>query len=854
MERSGGRSRSLAGAGWILMAMHPDKPVLTDSASGPAWAASVLLAVLLAVLSVAIWRSASPLLHPPDVPGQVQGMAYNAFQRWDGPFQQQFPSDADIAADMKLLSRYTRRLRTYSAGELPGLPAIAAQHGLRLHVGVWLDRRLDANERELHAVIQAVAGHDNIDRVIAGNETLLQDKLRPEQLHAYLDRLRKSLSVPVSTAEPWHVWLDQPELADHVDFITVHLLPYWEGMPVEVALQQAMQRHRQLRERFPDKPIVIGEIGWPGGDFHFGAARATPVNQAQFTREFLRHAQANALDYFLMEAVDQPWKARIEGRVGAHWGLFDARRNPKFEFTGPIETDPYWRSKALMASVLAILPLVPLALLFPAMRPAGRLTFALSSLLVANFAVAVATQPLADYLSPFDLFLYSLLVPALLLMGAVFLTQMLEFAELFWPGSLRRIAPVRPVNPSRSVSSSENASLSERVSLSETPLVSLHLACSNEPPAMVITTVRSLMALNWPRLEIVIVDNNTRDPALWQPVRDFVQASGDCRVKFHHLPAWPGFKAGALNYALTRTDPGAQWVGLVDADYVVDPDWLVQVAGYFGQPAVAAIQAPQAHREWEHHPLSRFMNWEYEGFFRLGMHHRHERNALIQHGTMVLIRRDSLERAGCWNPDCVCEDAELGLRLLRNGEQLVYVDRVMGRGLVPSDLQAYLRQRRRWAMGGMQILRLHAHDLFGRGPLTLAQRYHFVAGWLPWMGDALHLCFSLLAIAWTIGLLVAPAWFTVPASLFLAPIAIFALVRLLLGPLLYARRMKCSWRDVVGAALAGMSLSHRVARGVLTGLFGREAHFEITTKRTESKDEPESDPAVPEKSNRKQAP
>ncbi|MEY4864077.1 MAG: Cellulose synthase 1 [Pseudomonadota bacterium] len=824
---------------------------VSNSASRPAWLASCLLAVVLCLLSLALWRGASPMLHPPDVPHTIQGMAYNAFQRWGGPFQQRFASDADIASDMQLLSRHTRRLRTYSSAELPRLPAIAADHGLRLHAGVWLDRRLDANERELTAVIEAVAAHSNIDRVIAGNETLLQDKLRPEQLHGYLARLRKALAVPVSTAEPWHVWLDQPELADHVDFITVHLLPYWEGMPVEAALQQAMHRLARLHERFPGKPIVIGEIGWPGGDFHFGAARATPVNQAQFTREFLDYAQRHALDYFIMEAVDQPWKARIEGRVGAHWGLFDARRNLKFELSGPIETDPYWKTKALMTSILAVLPLVPLAFLFPHMRSAGRLTFALSAFLVASFAVAVATQPLADYLSPLDLMLYSLLVPALLMMGAVFLSQMLEFAELFWPGSLRRIAPVlpgpKPLPPDPEPLALGQESLPEDLPAvqpshdatllrlgpdgSDLPWVSVHLACSNEPPEMVIATLRSLLALQWPHLQIVVIDNNTHDPALWQPVQDFVLATGDDRVKFHHLPHWPGFKAGALNYALSCTDPRAQWIGVVDADYTVEPDWLEQLAGYFNRPEVAAIQSPQAHRDWQDHAVSRFMNWEYEGFFRLGMHHRHERNALIQHGTMVLIRRESLARAGGWNPACVCEDAELGLRLLRLGQDLVYVDKVMGRGLVPSDLQSYLRQRRRWALGGMQILRLHARDLLAHGPLTLAQRYHFLAGWLPWMGDALHLCFSLLALAWTAGLLLAPAWFNVPASLFLAPIAIFAMVRLMLGPMLYVRRMDCSWPDVVGAALAGMSLSHRVARGVLSGLFGKEARFEITTKR-----------------------
>jgi exo-beta-1,3-glucanase (GH17 family)/cellulose synthase/poly-beta-1,6-N-acetylglucosamine synthase-like glycosyltransferase len=777
------------------------------------------LALAIALLSGLLWWSWNRPVHPPDATGQVAGMAYNAFQRWDSPLQQRFPIDEAIDADLRLLSQYTRRLRTYSASEFPALPAIAQRHGLRLTAGVWLDRRLPANEKELAAIEMAVAAHPNIDRVIAGNETLLQDKLSLHQLSDYLDRLRRSLPVPVSTAEPWHVWLDHPELASRVDFIAVHLLPYWEGLPIDAALPYAMQRYRELQVRFPDKPIVIAEIGWPGGDFYFGGARATPANQARFVREFLKVAEGANLDYYLMEAVDQPWKAATEGRVGAHWGFLDARRNPKFELQGAVERDAYWRGHAIVATVLALLPLLPLMLLFPSMRLVGRITFALSALLVATFAVMMATRPLADYLSPIDLAFYSLLVPALLLMGALFLAVMLEFAELFWSGSLRQV--VRPA-------AVQGKTLPDGSPL---PWVSVHVACCNEPPAMVLSTLRSLCAIDWPHLEILIVDNNTSDDALWIPVRDQVLALDDPRVKFFHLPRWPGFKAGALNFALAHTDPRASWIAVVDADYVVAPDWLRQMAEYLAQPDVAAVQAPQAHRDWEGHTAARLMNWEYEGFFRLGMHHRHERNALIQHGTMILLNRQALMQAGQWDPDCVCEDAELGLRLLMQGQRIVYVDRVLGQGLVPHDWKAYRRQRRRWAMGGMQILRRHAGALWGRGPLTLAQRYHFIAGWLPWAGDALHLCFSVLALAWTIGLLLAPAMFNVPMPLLLVPLILFATVRLVLGPLLYFKRVPCSTRDVLGAAIAGMSLSHAIARGVLTGLFSRSLRFEVTTKR-----------------------
>jgi hypothetical protein len=131
----------------------------------------------------------------------------------------------------------------------------------------------------------------------------------------------------------------------------------------------------------------------------------------------------------------------------------------------------------------------------------------------------------------------------------------------------------------------------------------------------------------------------------------------------------------------------------------------------------------------------------------------------------------------------------------------------------------------------MQILMKHTTALLRRGSLTLAQRYHFIAGWMPWAGDALHLCFSGLALAWTLGLLLLPAVFNVPSPLLLFPLILFASVRLVLGPVLYIKRVPCSSKDVFGAAIAGMSLSHVIARGVLAGLFSRGFKFEITTKR-----------------------
>jgi exo-beta-1,3-glucanase (GH17 family)/cellulose synthase/poly-beta-1,6-N-acetylglucosamine synthase-like glycosyltransferase len=777
---------------------------------------AVLVAAAVAAANFVAWQAWNAPIEAPEVPARVTGLAYNAFQRWDDPFTDRYPSDEQIDADLRKLAAITGRLRTYSSSEFPSLPAIAQRQGLRLTAGVWLDRRQENNAKELAAVVRAARNHGSIERVIAGNETILHGMLTPKELASHLDRLRRQLRVPVSTAEPWHVWLRHPQLARHVDFITVHLLPYWEGVPTDAAVDYAFQRLEELRARFPRKPIVIGEIGWPSGGDRFDGAQASPADQALFVRTFLARAQGRGLDYFLMEGVDQPWKRANEGRVGGYWGIFDAAREPKFSFDGPIYEDPYWRDKALVASSIGFVAVLAFLLAFPAMRMQGRIAFGVAAQAVLSFVVALVTLPLAHYLRPVDAAALVLLVPALALMAAILLAHAFEFAELFWEGSLKRRFAPRPLRDD-----------------AHEPFVTIHLACCNEPPEMVIATIESLRALDYRKFEVLVIDNNTRDEALWRPVEAFVERL-PANFRFFHLPKWPGFKAGALNFALEHCDPRAEVVAVVDADYVVQRDWLRALVGHFDDPKVAVVQSPQAHRGWSRQPFRRMMNWEYDGFFRIGMHHRNERDAIIQHGTMTMIRAEALREHGRWSEWCICEDSELGLRLMRQGLRTVYVDRVMGEGLTPSDFASFRKQRRRWAQGAMQILKAHWRALLlpGRSPgrLTTGQRYHFVAGWLPWIGDALHLGFAFAAMLWTIGIVAAPHLFSLPITLFMAPLAVFFLAKLVIGPLLYWRRVPCSLAENAGAALAGMGLSHAIATGVVEGLVRRTGVFEVTRK------------------------
>jgi len=787
-------------------------PAPSERRSASALVAAGMIAAVVAAANFALWSAAHPPLVPPDGPAKVHGFAFSGYQRHQDPTAGIFSSADELAADLDRVAALADRVRTYSATENAQAVRLAGMRGLRVTAGAWLDGRDENNERELDALIRSARENPNVDRVIVGNEAILRGDLSVPALVADITRVKRKVRVPVSTAEPWHVWLRYPQLARHVDFITVHLLPYWEGVPAAQAVDYALARYDELRRAFPKKRIVIGEIGWPSRGDRVAGAEASPAAQAAFVREFLARTAARPLDYYLMEAFDQPWKEAHEGRAGAYWGMHHADRSPKFALEGAVEPDARWRAKALAASLLAAPLMLWFAAAFRRLRTTGRIVFCALIQTAVAALVWIATIPLEFYLGWADRAAIVVMVPAAAAMLAVLLANGFEFVEVLWARAWRR--EFRPL---------ANAAPAHE------PFVSIHLPACNEPPEMVILTLDSLARLDYRNFEVIVVDNNTRDERLWRPVAAHCARLG-ARFRFFHLPEWPGFKAGALNFALGETDPRAEVIGVVDADYEVDRGWLAALVGHFGDARVAVVQAPQAHREFAGSAFRRMANWEFDGFFRIGMHHRNERNAIIQHGTMTLVRRSALAGVGGWAEWCICEDAELGLRLMQAGHDVRYVDAVLGRGLTPADFAAFKAQRFRWAFGAMQILKRHLRALLLPGRLTAGQRYHFLTGWFSWFADALHLVFAFGALAWTIGTLAAPGVFTLPLDLYLVPVLVFLACKALFGPVLYRARVECSWADVAGASLASMGLSHAIARGVIAGLFRQHGEFKRTAK------------------------
>lgn len=366
----------------------------------------------------------------------------------------------------------------------------------------------------------------------------------------------------------------------------------------------------------------------------------------------------------------------------------------------------------------------------------------------------------------------------------------------------------------------------------EMPFVSLHVPAHNEPPGMVIETLHQLIDLEYPAYEIIALDDNTPDDALWRPVEQWCGQHG---VKFFHLQDWPGYKSGALNFALTKVDPRTELAGVVDSDYQIEPDFLWRCAPLFDDPRVGFIQAPQDYREWQHTPYLRRLFYSYKYFFSVTQPSRNERNGAIFAGTMGLIRRRALDEVGGWDEWCITEDAELSLRLLRAGYEGLHVDRSFGHGVMPLTFEALKSQRFRWCFGGVQLLRIHARDLLGRGKapnrLTLSQRITYLAGSLQWFGDLLGLAFFVLLLAGAFNLgFGSGVLFRRLSGFLLFIVPLYVVMGLFRAVALVRRSTRASWADAIGAFLIWQSLSLTVVRASVRGLFAKQGEFMRTPK------------------------
>jgi cellulose synthase/poly-beta-1,6-N-acetylglucosamine synthase-like glycosyltransferase len=370
------------------------------------------------------------------------------------------------------------------------------------------------------------------------------------------------------------------------------------------------------------------------------------------------------------------------------------------------------------------------------------------------------------------------------------------------------------------------------------PKVALQVPCYNEPIEVMRETLTSLAKLDYPDVIVQVVDNNTKDPMLWHALEQLCKELGG-RFQFMHLEPWPGYKAGALNEATRRLAPDVSVIGIVDADYIVKPGFLSAMVGHFADDRVAFAQTPQDYRDWTDSGYLRGLYYSYKYFFDVSMPSRANRNAIIFAGTMGLIRRSALEGIGGWDEAIITEDADASLRMLGQGAVGVFEPTPWGQGLMPLTFDGLKKQRFRWALGGIQILRRHFAELVPftehRLRLTRAQRLNYLLGSIHWFGDLLTAGFTALLLLTAVA---AAMRHRLPIREITGPVLIVPLAFLTSGVLrgLWALRRaeQCSWSDALRAMGIWFALSWVDALAAVRGLWSGRAAFLRTPKQKEA--------------------
>ena len=829
-----------------------------------------IVAVVLFVTAAhaALWGILQEKQQAPDFRGILPSMSYAPFER--GHTVADAIADSEkIRIDLRKLSTLTRAVRLYTSTEGAELvPPVAAEFGMKVTVGAWIDTDGNRNNREIEAAINLARKNSNVIGVVIGNETIFRgeqipmENLRPQsdveldpaeaariqreeaqrlsdaqaqpedkrgeaakwavaennvhRLIKVIQRVKKSVNgVPVTTGEIYSIWSEHPELASSADFIAAHVLPYWEQHSSAEAVDQAVNRYQFLRNQFPGKRIMIAEFGWPSAGYNLGRADPGPFQQASVLRNFVNRAEAIGMEYNIVEAIDQPWKY-FEGGVGPYWGVLNAAREPKFSWTGPIENPDYWKlaTIALLVGILMSLPILRLA------EPTVLQALLLSA--AANGIGAWAATVFAFWDGHYFVFgsAFALTLGVILLVPLVLIAmaRIEEIAAVAFGRPPQRLI----VKPATLAPASMGADLAF-------PKVSIHIPAYFEPVDMLKQTLDAVSRLDYPNFECIVIINNTPDPAFWQPIQDHCRMLGE-RFKFINAEKVQGFKAGALRIAMDRTAADAEIIGILDADYMVDPDWLKDLVPVFADPRVGIVQAPQEHRDQDRSLMHYIMNGEYAGFFDIGMVQRNEQNAIIVHGTMCLMRRAAMDMAGGWSSDTICEDTDLGLAIIEHGWLTHYTNHRYGRGLLPDTYEAFRKQRNRWAYGGFQIVKKHwRRFLPGASRLSRDQRREFSLGWLNWLGaESLGVVVAILNLVWVP--IVAFADIAIPDKILTLPIIASFVVSLVHFVAMYRLRVDMKWGQMLTAMVAAMSVQWTVSRAVAQGLITEHLPFARTSK------------------------
>ncbi len=713
--------------------------------------------------------------------------------------------EAEIRFKLEQIRKVSPCVRIYSVTQgMEHVPRIAKEFDMQVIAGAWLSENLLRNDREIASLINIAKTYDNIKYLVVGNEVLLFQSLKYEELEKNIQYVRKSLKsdtlaskIPITTAEPLAQWVIYPELFDIVDVAGVHKLSFWEGeqattTPIEVF------EDMELIEFVYEKPVVLLEVGWPTNGPGFKYAKTGLHTRAWYLSQVDRELQSRNIFYNVVEAFDIPAKAvTTEGLVGIHWGIFNTNGSLKELF--PLTDALLWL--ILYIVLIGSILIYDRKIIF---RGAKSILALSSIVLLASGVATIILEFHKLYLNTFPLYQSAFM---LLLFYAYFEISQ-KILQLIFASDARKYL-LEQIQDERSITELEK----------KHGKVSILIAAKDELAEQTIKTLSSCLAQTYPNIEIIFVDNNSKSDNEFKKVEEYFKnnpaPTQALQLIFEKQIA--GFKAGALNLALKHVSVDSQYIAVLDSDYVTSPQWIETALRYI-KPETGFVQFPQAYayqasdissesyasevaKQKKRERAEILQSLPKQKAFQLTpsdleiaqakglkqiaarqtVSERIEIGAsveqnfvfdviyplraligtIVQNGTLVVMPRKYFENGNesengenglvedkqrGWPTYSICEDAALGARIAYEGGVSTYVPLVMGTGVSPHTFKALKKQRFRWVFGSMQILKFaitHPKQTSWRTMILYA---------IDWLGWLMHGLYPLL-LAGSFGLI-----------------------------------------------------------------------------------------------------
>lgn len=737
---------------------------------------------------------------------EFNSMSYTPYKG----FERNVKSKEELLHDFKILEKHTKKIRTYSIEDSKPLFPMIMETTLKIDLGIWLGSDKEKNAIEFKEAKELIEKYPTkFDTIIVGNEAILRKDVNVEELTNYLIKAKQMFpTYPITTAETWYFWATNLQLSEHVDIVYMHILPYWESVSKNDVLDYAKDKIEMIKDLFEDKIVYIGEFGYPSRGYNNHSSEVSPELQAYLIRNFVSYAQLNDWGYNIVDAFDQPWKGKHEGSVGAYWGVFNVDGELKFTLNGVYQENENWIYQLIIAIILGCI-YTYIGLRNQILNLNHTIAFSLTAQAMAFGNVQALFYPFLNYMS---ISMYIIWGLGTLMLIPLTVITLIKVNEIF--------KCTIGVKPQRTI---------EKLKLNKNyqPFVSVHVPAYRENPKVLIETLESLMKLDYPNYEVVVIINNTPEEHYKDEVKEYCDNYKDKIVYLDIVCT--GFKAGAMNEAIKYTSPKTEVLAVIDADYCVEKDWLKDLCPVFENPNVAIVQAPQDHRDYKENLLKTAMNFEYAGFFDIGMVERNETNSIIVHGTMLLINYKAFNEVGGWTTDTIVEDTELGMRLFEAGYEMYYSNKRYGYGLLPDNLKAFKTQRHRWVFGSVQIFKKHFKHLSPMSnTLTSYQKFNYLVGWSYWFLEGLSSFITLINLIWIPFMIY--FLFMIPTIPLVLPIIAAFFVNILHSFILYKVRVKANFWHTFLSAITSMSLQLTIMRAIVEGFTGKKMEFKRTEK------------------------